>query len=170
MNIREHLLVCLAEECVEVVHASTLGVVDLSARYALLDEIKDLFAVALALQQQGSIGSYNPQIEQVMASLPALEEAPSDLLRNLTSKASLIAQRTTKALRFGLSEIQDGQGCTNAERISQALSDFFIACIAFQERGIFGDFHPTPAAALAKLKKIERFMAISVCEGALQAN
>lgn len=168
MNIQEHLLVCLAEECVEVIQASTLGIDELGARSDLLAEIKDVFAVALILHQQGSIVPYNPQLEQVMASLPALEVTPSGLLQNLIVQASVVSQRVAKALRFGLTESQDGQDWTNAERISRALSGLFVGCIAFQERRIFGDFHPTPDEALAKLRKIERFMAISRREGALQ--
>jgi len=168
MSVQEHLLVCLAEECVEVTHAATRGVDAPEARADLLAEIKDLFAVALILQKQGSIGSYNPTLDQVMASLPAIEEDPGRLLQDLIAHASLVAQRVAKALRFGLSESQHGQDQTNAERVGQAISGFFVACIAFQERRIFGDFYPTPDEALAKLKKIERFMSISRHEGALK--
>ena len=43
------------------------------------------------------------------------------LLTILAEECAEVAQRCSKALRFGLDEIQEGQSLTNAERITQEL-------------------------------------------------
>lgn len=46
-----------------------------------------------------------------------------NLLIQLSEECNETAQRVSKALRFGLDEIQEGQPLTNAERIIQEFND-----------------------------------------------
>lgn len=54
-------------------------------------------------------------------------ELPSDhareLLTILIEECAEVQQRATKALRFGLDEIQPGQPFTNAERLAREIGD-----------------------------------------------
>jgi len=45
------------------------------------------------------------------------------LLTILAEECAEVAQRATKALRFGLEEVQEGQDLTNAERLADELDD-----------------------------------------------
>lgn len=46
-----------------------------------------------------------------------------ELLEILIEECAEVTQRATKALRFGLAEMQPGQGKTNAERLANELGD-----------------------------------------------
>lgn len=77
MNRKEHLLVCLAEECDEVgqrvAKALRFGVNEVQPGQALTnahritDELKDLWSVALALAMEGVIPYPQPSIAEVEA-------------------------------------------------------------------------------------------------------
>lgn len=86
------------------------------------------------------------------------------LLTCLAEECAEVAQRVSKALRFGLNEIQAGQASNNAERVSDELADV----LAMIEIAVREDIIPEPIADVsAKLAKIERFMAISREQGTL---
>jgi NTP pyrophosphatase (non-canonical NTP hydrolase) len=71
-----------------------------------------------------------------------------------------IAQRISKALRFGLSEIQPGQPLTNAERITEEMADLAATMMMIEkETGLSFGF--TPEMLQAKMAKIERFLLLS---------
>lgn len=89
------------------------------------------------------------------------------LLSCLAEEGCEVGQRVSKALRFGLSEVQPGQGQTNADRICDELGDIIAVACILRDEGVIGDFMPDADAVSAKLDKIERFMAISRREGAL---
>jgi hypothetical protein len=90
------------------------------------------------------------------------------LLTCLAEECAEVAQRVSKALRFGLSEVQPGQELTNAERINLELDDLIsVACILQTERVLPSGGPPTEEATQAKRAKIENFMAISRKRGVL---
>jgi NTP pyrophosphatase (non-canonical NTP hydrolase) len=89
------------------------------------------------------------------------------LLTCLAEECTEVGQRVTKALRFGLTEVQALQPHTNAARISEELRDLIAVATILQSEGVLEAFHPTADQVMAKFARIERFMAISRREGVL---
>lgn len=87
------------------------------------------------------------------------------LLTCLAEECAEVSQRVSKALRFGLSEVQPGQCKDNARRIADELGDLYAVALILANEGII----PLAEAPLtAKLEKIESFMEISREQGVLQ--
>lgn len=94
------------------------------------------------------------------------------LLTCMAEECNEVAQRASKALRFGLHEVQPGQELTNAARIIQEWVDL-VAVVEFMlaDEGILnlksfaGNFD---SMILAKKEKVEKFMAYSKELGTLQ--
>lgn len=57
------------------------------------------------------------------------------LLCCLAEEAAEVAHRVSKALRFGLTEIQPGQDLTNAQRIGQEFHDMLAIVELLEEAG-----------------------------------
>lgn len=79
------------------------------------------------------------------------------LLSCLAEECAEVAQRVSKALRFGLEEIQPGQAFTNAERIAQELNDLVAVVELLEEAGLL----PRTGTMLAieqKKLKVGQFM------------
>jgi hypothetical protein len=90
------------------------------------------------------------------------------LLTCLAEECAEVAQRVSKALRFGLKEIQDGQSATNAQRIDAEIDDLISVVVILQNEGILpASPYPSAERIQAKKMKIERFMAISIEQGTL---
>lgn len=89
------------------------------------------------------------------------------LLECLSEECNEVGQRVSKALRFGLSEIQDGQPFDNAERIVHELKDLLAVATILQSEGLLSSVRVSPEEVGAKLTRIEKFMAISRREGTL---
>ncbi|MEH3046477.1 hypothetical protein [Sphingomonas adhaesiva] len=89
------------------------------------------------------------------------------LLVCLAEECDEVGQRVSKALRFGLSEVQPGQPLTNADRILEELRDLFAVASILASEGVIGWCLPEHMEVHAKLAKIERFMAISREQGVL---
>jgi len=89
------------------------------------------------------------------------------LLSCLAEECCEVGQRVSKALRFGLDEIQAGQDQTNAERIADELDDLIAVARILQGEKALPEFMPTQISILMKQAKIEKFMAISRNEGVL---
>jgi len=70
------------------------------------------------------------------------------LLVILAEECNEVAQRVSKALRFGLEEIQPGQGKTNAERISDELDDLMAVLEMLCDEGCL-DGSPFDSSAWA---------------------
>jgi NTP pyrophosphatase (non-canonical NTP hydrolase) len=83
------------------------------------------------------------------------------LLTIVAEECAEVAQRCSKALRFGLAEIQPGQPFTNAERIGMEYHDLVAAMIllARMDAGVIPDDLTTRLEA--KRQKIERFLEYS---------
>lgn len=82
------------------------------------------------------------------------------LLICLSKECDEVGQRVSKALRFTLSEVQPGQNLTNAERISQELTDLFAVAELLIELGVI------PKASLredieTKKQKTAKYLAYS---------
>lgn len=91
------------------------------------------------------------------------------LLTCLSEECAEVAQRVSKALRFGLDEVQAAQDLTNRQRIAEEYRDLVAVMNILVEDGVL---HASELAVRqfqvdAKREKIERHMAISRREGVL---
>lgn len=92
------------------------------------------------------------------------------LLLCLAEECAEVAQRVSKALRFGLSEVQADQPFNNAERIVEELHDLLSVAAILGREGILDN--PTmvmPDTVQRKLAKIEKYFAISREHGTLSS-
>jgi hypothetical protein len=91
------------------------------------------------------------------------------LLICLAEECAEIIQRVSKAIRFGLQEVQPGQLLTNAQRIVEEVHDFCGVLELLTEDGTFGKLsdQEIQIAIEAKKKKLEKYMQCSRACGAL---
>lgn len=80
-----------------------------------------------------------------------------ELLTILIEEASEIQQRATKALRFGLDEIQPGQPLNNAQRLDYEIGDFVAVLRRLQAIEVSNPF-AIETAAQAKDLKLAKYM------------
>lgn len=82
------------------------------------------------------------------------------LLCCLAEECAEVSQRVSKALRFGLQEVQPGQPLTNAERITAELTDLYAVAQMIEGRGIprFGAMEDV----LAKQAKVRAYLEYSM--------
>jgi len=82
-----------------------------------------------------------------------------------------VAQRASKAARFGMDEIQPGQALTNYQRIWQEFADLYAAMMMLSEEHADGviieDFWEMVEA---KKAKVEKFLLYSAECGTLTTN
>lgn len=90
------------------------------------------------------------------------------LLTCLAEECAEVAQRVSKALRFGLAEVQPGQPHNNAERIRDELCDLVAVAFILEREGLIPHTGMGRTTADSKLEKIEHFMVISRERGVLQ--
>jgi NTP pyrophosphatase (non-canonical NTP hydrolase) len=89
------------------------------------------------------------------------------LLTILMEECAEVAQRASKALRFGLTEVQTGQSLTNAERINEELLDLYVISsmlVADGDLESLMDIEVTPEVAAriqAKREKVHRYLRYS---------
>ena len=89
------------------------------------------------------------------------------LLTCLAEEAVEVAQRATKAMRFGCDEVQPGQPLSNVQRISQELSEVFALAELLEEEGV--RILPLSSDAIErKREKVAVFMKYSRECGTLQ--
>ena len=90
------------------------------------------------------------------------------LLTILGEEGVEVSQRCSKALRFGLSEIQPGQELTNAERIRGEYIDLLASMRMLVEEGVIAPVTDDDLPAMeAKRQKVEKFLAYSRACGTL---
>lgn len=83
------------------------------------------------------------------------------LLTILSEECAEVAQRASKALRFGLEEAQPGHA-TNASRITQELNDLLGVMKMLVDEGLIPE--PDLGAADAKRDRVEEYLRYSdVC-------
>jgi NTP pyrophosphatase (non-canonical NTP hydrolase) len=80
----------------------------------------------------------------------------------ISEQCSKVAVRVSKALRFGLSEVQPNQLLTNAERISAELADLLALVEVLESSGVI-----SRAEVDRKKWKVKHFMAYAEECGAL---
>lgn len=88
------------------------------------------------------------------------------LLTCMAEECVETAQRITKALRFGLEEIQPGQPLTNLQRINVELTDLMAVASMLNDHGV--DIKPDPDGFLFKKAKVMKFALYAKDQGALQ--
>lgn len=91
------------------------------------------------------------------------------LLVILMKDATKVAQRVSKALLFGVEEVQPGQTLTNGERVTMGFIDLLAAFEMAAEDGAVPFVHQ-PAfqenvAIIAKREKVEVFLKFSSARG-----
>jgi hypothetical protein len=84
-----------------------------------------------------------------------------NLLTILGEECVETAQRVSKAIRFTLHEIQDGQELTNAERIVYEFNDIVAMMEILQEEGVFDKVIDREAIDKKKLK-VTKYLDYSV--------
>lgn len=87
------------------------------------------------------------------------------LLTILAEECAEVAQRVSKALRFGLAETQPGQPFTNAQRIEYELTDLLAAVESLVEERVIADPDVNDFAKRHKKRKVEKFLAFSAGRG-----
>jgi NTP pyrophosphatase (non-canonical NTP hydrolase) len=83
----------------------------------------------------------------------------------ISEQCSKVAVRVSKALRFGLAEVQPGQLRTNAERIAAELADLLALAEVLEGAGVI-----TRAEVENKKEKVRRFMDYAEKCGALSGD
>ncbi|HWL50792.1 MAG TPA: hypothetical protein VNQ90_00045 [Chthoniobacteraceae bacterium] len=81
------------------------------------------------------------------------------LLTILAEECMEVAQRCSKALRFGLDEVQPGQSLTNSQRITEEFGDLLGAFELLHQKAEVA--RPSEIAVMNKIDKIEVFMGYS---------
>lgn len=92
------------------------------------------------------------------------------ILNHISEECAEVAQRCSKALRFGLLEVQPGQFLNNAQRLRGELLDLFACVQMAEDAGMFEEItlnmgHPDDAIIEQKLDKIKKYMERSVSCG-----
>lgn len=90
------------------------------------------------------------------------------LLCCLAEECSEVAQRVSKALRFGLDEVQPGQEFSNSQRIWQELND--LAGVAEMLIKATGNGGLSRYAVDTKKTKVDKFLEYSAQCGTLEPN
>jgi NTP pyrophosphatase (non-canonical NTP hydrolase) len=80
-----------------------------------------------------------------------------ELLTILAEECCEVGQRVSKALRFGLSEVQPGQPLTNTERISEEVGDLIAVVETLTGRGILSK-EDISEAIRKKYTKLEKYL------------
>lgn len=90
------------------------------------------------------------------------------LLTILGEEGVEVSQRCSKALRFGLEEVQPGQDLDNSERIRGEYIDLLAIMEMLVEEGHILPVHYIDRPAIdAKKAKVEKFLAYSRQQGTL---
>ena len=89
------------------------------------------------------------------------------LLTVMAEECNEVAQRCTKALRFGLNEVQPGQDATNADRIMLEYMDLIAIYQLLKEEGHLSCSQEWGERIAAKKKKVEQFYDYSRTLGVL---
>lgn len=85
-------------------------------------------------------------------------------------EAAEVTQRLSKALRFGLDEVQPGQSLDNRQRLEGEIIDLVAVLMKLEEVDAINLQRPEQEEALHdKLDKIAKYMAYSRDQGLLEA-
>src|SRR5687767_9972309 len=90
------------------------------------------------------------------------------LLDALMEECAEVIVRASKALRFGLDEIQPGQALTNRERLEAELNDLAGVLAMLPGTGVLSREWKNEAAALEKTDKVMEYLRYSRQCGTLE--
>lgn len=90
------------------------------------------------------------------------------LISIVAEECAEVAQRCSKALRFGLTEVQPGQPLSNAERIAYEYADLVAAMILLSRECGGAVPNVSDDALELKRQKIEHYLQYSLVVGCLQ--
>lgn len=90
------------------------------------------------------------------------------LLIHLAEECVEAAHRASKALRFGLGEIQDGQDKDNADRLSEEITDVLGIIALLEQRGEIR-VDRSPEALARKANKVTQYLVKAQELGTLDA-
>ena len=93
------------------------------------------------------------------------------MMTTAAEEAMEVGHRITKAMRFGVHEVQPGQDLTNAERVLEEFYDLFAMLLLMSTEGVMplDGMIPDASRLMRKREKFERFLAISAEQGTLTA-
>ena len=90
------------------------------------------------------------------------------LMTQAASECNEVAHRISKALQFGINEVEPGQALTNAERIVAEFADLCGVMSMLEDRGLLSiDDASMAQAMLAKRAKVLRYMEYAKQQGTL---
>lgn len=87
------------------------------------------------------------------------------LLTNLGEECAEVAQRASKAARFGVMEVQPGQDMNNARRIMNEIEDMIGVVEMLQAEGVLPQ--PDRGRINAKKDKVEKYLTYARACGTL---
>lgn len=82
-------------------------------------------------------------------------------LAEVSIEASSLAQRISKALRFGMKEIQSGQYLDNEERLVNEFNDLYAMMQILAQEDIIEKNYLKPDLWNKKIDKVRKYMALS---------
>lgn len=88
------------------------------------------------------------------------------LLVILMEECAEVAQRCSKALRFGIDDVQEDQPLPNSERIGVELDDLLAVVGMLRDEGILRDIYVP--AQIRKVQRVEDYLDYSQGEGRLE--
>lgn len=90
------------------------------------------------------------------------------LLTILSEECAEVSQRASKALRFGVSEVQPEQPLNNAQRIVEEFNDLFAVVEMLKNEGVLNEKELITRESIdAKQQKVEKFLKLSLRQGTL---
>ncbi len=95
--------------------------------------------------------------ERFISPEPEPTRRQRELLACLIEECAEVQQRATKALRFGMAEVQPGQVLTNAERLAGELGDLRAVVDLLVLEGILVD-HDIRVATTEKRPKLRKYL------------
>lgn len=92
------------------------------------------------------------------------------LLSCLAEECAEVGQRVSKALRFGLREVQPGQGLSNAERIMGEVLDIYAVIEMLEEADILPAraFRAADEAMRLKKQRVRHYMEYARAQGTIK--
>lgn len=95
--------------------------------------------------------------DKFVSPCPPPEGREREILTILVEECAEVQQRATKALRFGIEEVQPGQPCTNAQRLAAEVGDLMEMVAILVEMDIL-DPAEIDIGRDAKRRQLARFL------------
>jgi len=96
-------------------------------------------------------------MDKFVSRFPLPTPREREILTILIEEAAEIQHRATKALRFGLQEVQPGQNYNNADRLAHEVGDLEEVVKLAEDEGLLQEIAIT-AGRFSKRKQLEKYM------------